>query len=343
MIAHRLYYDDEYEPPITSCPIGQILIDDECQAINQNDLNLFYFDNPYYCNNVSTCKIDYIYNDDYFTPYDYISIYKYDSISSPDKTLVATTTIENLNVFGKENGISYLTLTGFETDDMFTYYDITAYKEAYWSPTLGDVEATTTIPYMLVVSWGDYQLTPELEDFHNMSTTSANNILGLNTYSMACTQEDWASTSSIPFIGWNVDLTLCKTKKWFLDIALQPANWIDKTTKKASKEIVQIFPFNMVINIMSSWNKSATAELPTNLNWLDDEIDVNGNITITQPQFEGMATSTAIIFGAGTNNESEDYGNKIKSLSTYIMIGIFFWYSVVKRGIRIYEDVKEEI
>lgn len=309
---------------------------------------LFFFSNPYSCNYNSTCKIDYSYNTDIFTPYDYINIYSYPTPTSTTATFVASTTIENLSVFGKSGGQSFFTLTKASSNQEYSYYDITAVMSEYWDAvTATTVPATTSIPYSVIVDWGNYQFVPTYEkgliDINSTSTSSKNNLLNLNTRSIACTEDEWNSTSSIPIIGWNVDKTVCRTKKWILDIALVPGLWVSDAIKSTGKELSNMFPFGLIISIKKCWNNSATESLPEDLIWVTGEIDSEGNIKLNNPEIEGIATSSLVVFGPDLGTGAENYAAKIRSLSKYLMIAIFFWFSIYKRGIRIYNEFKEEI
>lgn len=321
-----------------------------CVQINYSAVSLFYFDNPYVRSKNTTARIDYLYNQDVFTPYDYIEVNRYDSATSTSKTFVATSTIIDLSyggLLGKHDGQSFFTVASTSTDSGPAYYGVKAHLAAYWDATTQqDVAATTTIEYIVVVDWQD-QTIPTPEEIINgqFQATSTTNIFNLDTYSLACTEDEWASTSSMPITGWNVDRTVCRIKKWVLDIALTPAFWIQDKVKSAGRILGNTFPFGLVKQISKSWQDSAAQNLPSELTWLTP-VDSNGDLFITMPAgLTGSGTSSKVVlFGDSIfkngNAEVAAVFAHLRVISKYFLWFGFIW-AVYRMGQNIYEELTE--
>lgn len=159
-----LYYDDTYN----SCGDGICETATEncsncandCGACVNNpnaDSFLFFFNNPYTRSNLTTAKIQYIYDASVITPYDYIEIRQDDGFLSTTSSFIATSSIIDTSGFFSDmtNGNSYFSLVAPTSTPAtgYMYYSIIGHLAAYWSPTMGDVAATTTFPYSVVVNW----------------------------------------------------------------------------------------------------------------------------------------------------------------------------------------------
>ena len=332
-----------YSPSPTSCAPGYILNENnECWLnTDATTQGLFYFKNPYQCSSQSTCKISYLFDDNIFTPYDYISIYQYESPTSTTRNLIATSTIIDYSMFNKKDGSSYFLLTGTSTLSGLTYYDIEAtLAESYNPITNTTTPATTTIPYMVIVDWSNYIVqdlnTWIIEQIN--STTTANNDLEINTYAIACTDEQWATDT------WWAQ-SFCLGKKAVLDFGVSAGEIAKKVAFSITAYIKGMFPFNVISNVSNSWNEAETATLTSEFNWINEQIGQDGTVYFNMPQFEGMATNSIAIYGSNVSedNEFDNYQAMIRSLSTVILIGLFFWFAIIKRAERIYYRMKDEI
>jgi hypothetical protein len=90
------------------------------------------------------------------------------------------------------------------------------------------------------------------------STSTSTNIFGGSNYDKACTPEEWASTSTIPILGWNVQQTVCKTKLWLLDTLLNPITWAQEKMIAFKDWIMTIFPFNIIQSIKGEFDTQIT-------------------------------------------------------------------------------------
>lgn len=90
----------------------------------------------------------------------------------------------------------------------------------------------------------------------NPSTATSTNIFGLSNYDLACTADEWASTSTIPILGWNVTLTICKIKLWVLDTLTKPISFAQTQITNFKNFMLGIFPFNIIENIRTHFNSS---------------------------------------------------------------------------------------
>jgi len=335
----RLYYDDTYG---SGCPWGYVLEGEIC-VIN-DEVGLFFFSNPYICDNASSCKIDYLYQEQFFTPYDYISIYRYENLTSPNKTFVASTSIINYSVFGKQGGLSYFTLTGSSTISGLTYYDVVGEVAAYWNAETGTTTpATTTVPYVVVVDWGDIPTYDWTEQFATSSTSTDNSLgsfLDMNTHDLACSAEEWeeASESGV----FNFTKLKCRTIKTMLDFTNASVGIIKKMLEWVKNIVLyNAFPVNIPLKIYEAWQDSETESLPSELAFLNSK-DENGNLSITIPADWGdTGTATPIVvWGPAVfeaNSTADNVFDFMRGLSTY-MIWLMTIITLVNMGIMAFEE-----
>lgn len=158
---------------------------------------------------------------------------------------------------------------------------------------------------------------------------------------VACSDAMWekASTSDAFF---NFTELYCDAMTGMITTIDTMGSFIVKGIQEIGTTLSHLFPINVAVKIKSSWDNSASSTLPTDLAWINEDIDENGNIYLNNIEGEGMATGTQIILGSNIMGDNE-FPNKIKSLSKYIMIGIFFEFSVILRGKKVYESLKQEI
>jgi len=329
----ELYYE-----ATLSCPWGFIEVGEEC-VIN-DAYGLFFFQNPYTCDRQSTCRINYAYSETFFTPYDYISIYQYDDLNSAQKTLIGTTSIINFSSFGKRDGQSYFTLTGTSTLSGLTYYDIVGNVAEYWNAGTGTTTpATTTIPYVVVVDWGEIPIY-DWSDIIGDESTSTENLLGLNTRELACSEEDWTATSS--FLGLNMTKTLCSSKKWLLDIGIGPAVWLGDKTRAIGRGLANTFPFGIMKYIKDSWEDSASATLPDSI-YFFGLVDQSGNVYLTPPAtWTDDTQQSVIIWGPAIweqeNQDLADILTGIRTLTKYLLWAGFL-LGIYITGKKVYEEL----
>lgn len=321
---------------LQSSSIKSILEGDEPSPGDFDEI-VFFFTNPYEKPINSNVKIDYRYNQDVITPYDYISIYEMENATSTTGTLIATSTIIDNSYFDKTNGNSWFTLNSTSTG--IKYYDIVGELAGYWDAGTGqDVPATSTIPYRMWVDFEDTEFYDWTEQFQATTTT---NVLGFDTYSLACTEEEWNSTSSVPITGWNVDRSICRTKKWILDTALAPAYWVSQQVKTTANVLKNTFPFGIILQIKDSWEDSETEELPTGLNWLKIT-DENGNVYVSLPEKWYDGEEKIILWGPAVftpdGSERKDLFDGLRELFKYLLWAGFLWY-IYGLGNDIYNEI----
>jgi len=334
-----------YTESAPTCAVGYHLEEDVC-VLTENAGD-FFFDNPYNCDKTTTCKINYFYNEDIFTPYDYLSIYKYDSATSTNKTLIATSTIINFSMFEKNNGSSYFPLTGTSTYSGYTYYDVVGnLAESYNPITNSTTPATTTIPYMVVVNWGTIPPYDYTAQFASSSTSTDNALgvwTGLTTRQIACSEEEWNQPEGTTF--FNFTLWKCSMLKTSLDLVNTVAS-VPKTAAKSVGNIIKnMFPFNIFVKINQSWNDSSAVGLPTDLAWINDEIDSDGNITIDPSSiFTETGTQTPLVIWGkdmfDSTSQWDIWRLRIRSVIGWIIWGAFIYFQIWKRAQRIKEDLE---
>ena len=322
----------------STCPIDC----GEC-ANNPNATNnsLFFFSNPYTFSNQSTAIVNYLYNEDVFTHYDHIEIRKLNSTMT-SSTFVATSTIIDISGFyiNKRDGKSFFTLTGDGTTIGYQYYEVIGHLAPYWSPTLGDVGATTTIPYLVVVNWQPTQL-PDISDI--LSATSTNPFFDDSSmYYAACSDEEWNTPPpeifGIDVPALNLTVIGCKFKLGFIIAGNKFTSLATDGIYRAGNILKNVFPFNIYTNLNDSWKASANKEVMSELSFLSP---VNGNLTAQIPT-TGTSTATVVLWGKDIFTSSSTLGTvnaqktnqlflAIKTIIKWALWGLFgFW--VIKNG-----------
>lgn len=289
----------------SSCPVDC----GEC-ADNPNagdSSSLFFFFNPYTFSNQSTAKINYLYNENVFTTYDYIEIRKIDS-DWINSTFLATSTIIDASGFyaDKSNGNSYFTLTGNASTTGIVEYEVIGHLAAYWSPTLGDVSATTTIPYVVAVNWQETQM-PTAADI--LAASSSNPFYDDTAmYYAACDEDQW-NTPNPEFIGismaaLNLTVVGCQFKLGFIIAGNKFTTIATDGIYKAGNILKNVFPFNVYTNLNAAWQASENATVISELSFLSP---VDGNLTAQIPT-TGTSTATIVLWGKDVFTSSSTLG-----------------------------------
>lgn len=322
----------------SSCPIDC----GEC-ASNPNaddSLNLFFFSNPYTFSNQSTAKVNYYYNENVFTSYDYIEIRKINSDWT--NTFMATSTIIDSTGFftDKNNGKSFFTITGDGTTTGYVDYEVIGHLAAYWSPTLGDVAATTTIPYVVVVNWQPTQI-PTAADI--LAASSTNPFYDdSQMYYAACDADQWNTPNpeilGIQLPALNMTVIGCKFKLGFIIAGNKFTTIATDGIYKAGNILKNVFPFNVYTNLNSAWKASENSSTLSELSFL---APVNGNLTAQIPT-TGTSTATVVLWGKDIFTSSSTLGTvnaqktnqlflAIKAIIKWALWGLFgFW--AIKNG-----------
>jgi len=149
---------------------------------------------------------------------------------------------------------------------------------------------------------------------------------------LACTTTEWEDGN------WWVYLK-CEGKFLFYSAVLGIANVAKVSAGGFVYVLKTMFPFNLPVNLKSSWEASATSTTPAELSWLFKG-DSNQNIELVMPHSAGGATSSVVIWGptfaANTTPDAYDF---IKAISPYIMALLFFT-GIWRLGKNVYEDTK---
>lgn len=311
----------------------------ECASSpNTNNSSLFFFSNPYTFSNQSTAIVRYLYNEDVFTHYDHVEIRKV----SPDwstSTFVATSTIIDIEgpFNSKRDGKSYFTITGDGTTVGYEYYEVIGHLAPYWHVVYGDVEATTTIPYMLVINWQPTQL-PDVSDI--LSASSSNPFYDDNAmYYAACSEEDWNTPPpeifGIDVPALNLTVIGCKFKLGFIIAGNKFTTLATDGIYKAGNILKNVFPFNIYTNLNDSWKASASKDVMSELAFLSP---VNGNLTAQIPT-TGTSTATIVLWGKDIFTSSSTLGTinaqktnqlflAIKTIIKWALWGLFGLWAI---------------
>ncbi len=305
---------------------------------NNDDLSLFFFSNPYTFSNKSTAIVRYLYNEEIFTPYDHLEIRKINSDWT--SSFIATTTIMDSSGFGKNNGRSHFTLTGDGSTTGLEQYEVIAHFAPYWHIIFGDVEATTSIPYIVAVNWQETQV-PTVEDI--LAASSTNPFYNDDSmYLAACSQEDWDTPPpeifGVDVPALNLTVIGCKFKLGFIIAGNKFTTLTTDGIYKAGNILKNVFPFNIYTNLNESWKASSNSTVMPELSFLTP---VNGNLTAQIPT-TGTSTATIVLWGKDIFTSSSTLGTvnaqktnqlflAIKTIIKWALWGLFgFW--AIKNG-----------
>jgi len=152
---------------------------------------------------------------------------------------------------------------------------------------------------------------------------------------LACTDDEWADSNWWTQIRCGSSYLLWRS---FLGIRNQMTDTIAGTENL----LKSVFPFSIPANLISSWSESATAELPSSLDWLNPQ-DGNGDVALEMPAWiTGGATSSVPVWGPaifGTaGNPVRDTLSHIRAFTTYIN-WILFIYALFKIGQNLYDEI----
>lgn len=159
-------------------------------------------------------------------------------------------------------------------------------------------------------------------DLLTPSTATSTNIFGTSNYDLACSAEQWASTSTIPILGWNIQLFACQTKLWYLDLITKPITWVEDAIVKFKDWLGGLFPFNVIQTIKNSFDTSTAGYtsflwipgenlcIPGENLWIPAANAATQNFSTSTGIFTGGFTFSHPIFGAGTPTTSFSFFSK---------------------------------
>ena len=165
------------------------------------------------------------------------------------------------------NGNSYFTLTGDGTTVGYEYYEVIGYLAPYWHVIYGDVEATTTIPYMVAINWQPTQI-PTVADI--LSATSTNPFYDDSVmYYAACSEEEWDTPPpeifGVDVPALNLTVIGCKFKLGFIIAGNKFTTLATDGIYKAGNILKNVFPFNIYTNLNDAWKAALIKTLCRNL------------------------------------------------------------------------------
>lgn len=217
-----------------------------------------------------------------------------------------------LGVYGSGNWVA--TSSVASTD--FSYISVVPHSDIYNQ----DYATTTTAFYFL--SAADFTI--KYDDVWNAENVL--NDLGLDTHALACTDEQWASTSSIPFIGVNIERTICNTRQWLLDTGLKPMTLLTNKLKGFKDKLMTVFPFSIINSIQSSWGQSVKdltfqprAALASDFSTTTGAYTGDFSIPLGDLFGDGIATNTRLTFFSK------------ESLESLVGVDGFYWFNMIMR------------
>lgn len=192
-----------------------------------------------------SCNIPFNFDTEIFGQNATGKVYYYSTATSSPSYLgeINLNTQRLLGIYGQGN----LVATSSTASTEFSYYSVVPYSDI-WSQ-----QYATTTTAIWFLSEADFT-----EQYDNIWNTEHSIIteLGIDTYKLACTDEQWASTSSIPFLGVSVDQLMCNTRKWVLDVGIKPIQTIADKLSYLRTSLMSIFPFNLIYKFQNSFQEA---------------------------------------------------------------------------------------
>jgi hypothetical protein len=163
------------------------------------------------------------------------------------------------------------------------------------------------------------------------ASTTAEEIFGTSADLLACPQNDWDTiteyhaSTTMPFSWGTTMLDLrCHTISAGYSLLSNITNAIKWSLEKLKDAAANIFPFTIPIRFVESWNNSATAQLPTDLAWLNIA-DEQGNIYFSFPKaWTGGTNDTQwLVWGPSLWDMSADTTNFFSHFRLLINYGLY--------------------
>lgn len=211
----------------------------------------FRFDNILNtCRVNMSCKIGFNFDTNIFDKDATGKVYYYaTSTSTPtDLGQINLNTQGRIGIYGTGNIIA----TSSTPSTAYSYYQIVPHSDVW-----GKDYATTTAAVWFL---SESDFTAQYDDVWNASNAIMTE-LGIDTYKLACTDEQWTATSSIPFLGVNVERMMCNTKKWVLDVGIKPMEALIGQVNKLKSRLLGIFPFNLIYKIQNGYQEATKSIL----------------------------------------------------------------------------------
>lgn len=313
------------------------------------------------------CPLTFYFDQNYFTGNDYIYVYKasgtsatapyntyYDLIGNgvinPAELVFNIDLLAELNTFSYPGQTTYplnndkserqlyraeIYRNGTSTQGTFSG---TILFERDWAPTSYGADLWGN-PYVYTSPWKT-----------GTSTTPIfTTLFGTSTHALACSAADWADANADPEGWFNWTKMRCNSTESILTLIAKIGEGIGDAIHSIGQGFLNMFPLNIIIQIKSSWETSASSTLPTNLAWLEEEIDQDGNIYINPAQafasssITGITDTNIVIWGknmGGTLPNWEIWRLRIRAIIGYIIISAFLYFQVLQRAYRIKNKLK---
>jgi len=233
---------------------------------------------------------------------------------------------------GASTGKGFFTVSATTTGPV--YYEVLPYP----------VGETSFEPLYFAVNFVDTSETVDeiiagIGTLGGTTTSTAVAIFGLDPEELACTTEEWESDS------W-VTGAKCSLVKTFYTVVAQIANFITRavtwSVERLGDAFSNLFPFNIPIKIYQSWTTAAAATaMPDGAEWLEEPMDIDGNVEITTLNLYG-ATTTWSIWGpdvmAPEGGGQANFWAHVRSIMTLLL-----WAGFLLKIIQIGTDIFNEI
>jgi len=159
-----------------------------------------------------------------------------------------------------------------------------------------------------------------------VQTTYTPSSTALRAHDLACSADEWNATGTVWLLGGSFTSLKCNAYAGALAIGFSFSDMSSATFKGSAAAAGNIFPFNFVTGVKSSWDLSASSDLPSDAQ-VFQLASSSGNIQMpVPPALAGGSTTTKMtLWGPGIFGQS--------SLVTQIMAGIHLITTLVTYGL----------
>lgn len=240
-----------------------------------------------------SCKIGFNFDTNIFGKDATGKLYYYASSTSTPSYLgeINLNTQGQLGIYGSGN----LVATSSTPSTAYSYYQVIPHSDVW-----GKDYATTTAAVWFL---SESDFTAQYDDIWNASNAIMAE-LGIDTYKLACTDEQWAATSSIPFLGVNVERMVCNTKKWVLDVGIKPMEALINQANKIKSKLLGVFPFNLIYKIQNGYEEATK--------------DILG--LIATPVYAGEISTTTGVYSGDFSFKASDLFGDGKGTTTITLL-----------------------
>ena len=238
----------------------------------------------------TSCKIGYSFDQAIFGPAATGKLYYYQN-STAERQDLGTINLNSRAALGIY-GIGYVIASSTTpTTGGPSYYEIVPNSDRY------NADMAPSIAAVFFLGQEEWQ---EILEGIIKTGDDANvdNILGVDTRALACSETDWNSESE--WLGMNFTKSMCSLKKWLLDISLSPLEMARDKVSAVRERVMNVFPLSIFKKIQDEWNGAISLLSIPAANAAEGSFDeesgvYSGDFSFTTTDFIGEGETTFVL------------------------------------------------